>query len=876
MDRAPTLALRYDAEPALDARGLFLAGLEHLRRLAGRTWTDHNLHDPGITMLELLAYALTELSYRAQFPVADLVAGPAAARQFWRARDALPCEPLSAADYRRLLIDLPGVKNAWLLPHLLTVYADTRRRELRRTDPGTPGVRAVALRGLFDVRLDFMDDRDTADQRAEVIDAVRRTLARHRNLCQEFVDVTEVRTIELAVCAEVELQRDADAHAVGAAIMMAWRASLAPPVPNHSLADRLAEGLDAPSVFEGPSLTMGFIDDGDLKASELPAEVRLSDLIAATMRVDGVAAVRDLTANALDDQGQALPLVEAWRVPLPAGTRARLAATAGRLVLHKRGVPVLAWSFNAVPPSVVRALAALQDAARRKVETARADDLPLPQGRDRALASYVSVQRDFPAIYGLADKPLPDSASALRRAQAMQLAGYLLLFEQWLTNLCAQLAAAPDMLSVEPAHLQALRESFEAEPVAARREWRHQRAQRVGAGPQAGGLPQADALYAAALTDAALAAALERRAEAAVRWQANLDHLLARVGEDFGAYLDVMAGAFGASDAQAIGDRCRFLSEAGALARERGLAHDASAAAASLWNSVNVSGLERRLARLLGIVRSERRDLALPAFDDRAEVDADAGGEFHFRVRERLTDRVLLRSSSGHATREAAQAALAKAIERAQQAAAYLRAASTAGHLFSIVDEGGAVLALSDERFADEVALAHAIDSLIRTVCIHYGGEGMHCIEGLALRLVDDDDRALVCVDPDCADCADDDPFSYRLHFVLPAYAGRFQDAAFRDFAEQTIREQTPAHLLPKVCWVDRDDMTAVDAAYRAWITLPEGAASAARREATAALRDVLARAKNIHPARRLFDCTTDEEKPYFVLGRSALGTEAR
>jgi len=157
-----------------------------------------------------------------------------------------------------------------------------------------------------------------------------------------------------------------------------------------------------------------------------------------------------------------------------------------------------------------------------------------------------------------------------------------------------------------------------------------------------------------------------------------------------------------------------------------------------------------------------------------------------------------------------------------------------------------------------------------------YPTEGMYCIEGLALRLVDDEDRAEICTDTNCVDCSDDDPFSYRVHFVLPAYAGRFQDEGFRRFAEQTIREQTPAHLLPKVCWVGRDDMAEVEAKYRVWITLPASASAPARREATAELRAALAYAKNVYPARQLFDCTSEEELAYFVLGRAALGTEPR
>ena len=36
-------------------------GLEHIRALSGRIWTYHNLHDPGVTTLEVLCYALTDL-----------------------------------------------------------------------------------------------------------------------------------------------------------------------------------------------------------------------------------------------------------------------------------------------------------------------------------------------------------------------------------------------------------------------------------------------------------------------------------------------------------------------------------------------------------------------------------------------------------------------------------------------------------------------------------------------------------------------------------------------------------------------------------------------------------------------------------------------
>ena len=51
---------------ALDHSALFSVGIEHVRKLASEIWTDYNAHDPGVTALEVLSYALTDLSFRAE------------------------------------------------------------------------------------------------------------------------------------------------------------------------------------------------------------------------------------------------------------------------------------------------------------------------------------------------------------------------------------------------------------------------------------------------------------------------------------------------------------------------------------------------------------------------------------------------------------------------------------------------------------------------------------------------------------------------------------------------------------------------------------------------------------------------------------------
>ena len=49
-------------------------GLDHIASFSGKIWTDHNTHDPGITILELLCYALTDLGYHTRLNIDEIVA----------------------------------------------------------------------------------------------------------------------------------------------------------------------------------------------------------------------------------------------------------------------------------------------------------------------------------------------------------------------------------------------------------------------------------------------------------------------------------------------------------------------------------------------------------------------------------------------------------------------------------------------------------------------------------------------------------------------------------------------------------------------------------------------------------------------------------
>lgn len=105
--------------PAEDFAGLRRQGIKYIEQTGSDHWTDYNTSDPGITMLEAVSYAITDLAYRTGFEIKDLLASEKPTKDAWKqvfytARQILPNSPLTISDYRKLLIDIKGVRNAWI------------------------------------------------------------------------------------------------------------------------------------------------------------------------------------------------------------------------------------------------------------------------------------------------------------------------------------------------------------------------------------------------------------------------------------------------------------------------------------------------------------------------------------------------------------------------------------------------------------------------------------------------------------------------------------------------------------------------------------------------------------------------------------------
>lgn len=123
---------RRDKEDNLYER-LQKQSLKMIQQLSGNRWTDYNEHDPGITLLDALNYALLELDYAFEAPFEEYLTDPEKNELDIRKTGLLPPDEIfapvivTAKDYESLFMSVENVRNCRLSlndHHLYTITID--------------------------------------------------------------------------------------------------------------------------------------------------------------------------------------------------------------------------------------------------------------------------------------------------------------------------------------------------------------------------------------------------------------------------------------------------------------------------------------------------------------------------------------------------------------------------------------------------------------------------------------------------------------------------------------------------------------------------------------------------------------------------------
>lgn len=459
---------------------LFKLGRDHIATFSGKLWTDYNVHDPGITILEMLCYALTDLGYRTRLNTNEILA-PASKSEhennFFTPEQVLTVNPLTITDYRKMLVDIKGVRNAWLVPasqQEIPLYSGGDLESLSYTPSGQKEVlcdkklldvedliaKEVVLNGLYDVYIDVepiltdIDEAcgDASEQTGDILAKVKERLHQHRNLGEDFRDIRILKDEEIGICIDVELYPDAQPDDVLGELYNALDDFFSPRLKFYSLRELLDKGTPIEKIFEGrpytlaykepalnnisPKYSHGFVDVDQLEKQELPTVIYASDVYKRLMKVEGVRAIKSLYLRNFI-AGNAKTDGEEWMLHLTKNHRPVFSLTRSVFNFYKGVLRLPVSSKNTVEDRFKKRLADFQKSKYLPEEL----DLQIPYGKHRSdLGSYYSIQNEFPLVYRIGKGQMPETEQAERKVKALQLKAYLSFFDQLLANYLAQLA----------------------------------------------------------------------------------------------------------------------------------------------------------------------------------------------------------------------------------------------------------------------------------------------------------------------------------------------------------------------------------------------------------------------------------------------------
>ncbi len=906
-------------------------GIEYIEKLGGQLWTDYNSHDPGITTLEVLSYAITDLGMRMNLKMEDILTSDDATKdihtQFLKATEILPSRPLTELDYRKLFIDINlvaghqrPIRNCWLVPKEEALYVDCKTGKLDFKPIGQK-TQSFTVKGLYDLYVDYAEDIDNDGVGCEKSNVNIQILDRYhanRGLCEDLAEIKEVETQKVAVCARIGLVNKADEELVHAKVIRAINNYLSPEVHFYSLKQMLDKGLPTDQIFEGPVLDNGFIDTEELKNSQLRREVRLSDLISEIMKIEGVKEIHEISIAGCDN---VIKQNNDWLICIEKGRKPELCELSS--FSYSKG----ALPLNINDEKVQEYLETLKKEEEILRENARQNkELPLPKGTSYDIGNYATILNEFPDTYGVGISGIIGNQTPEREALAKQLKGYLLFFDQILASYFKHLEKVKEVLSVNGN----LKRTFFTQALKNIKGFDEL-------------VPDYDTDSEDVLTDSLyeeLDNSVERRNEV-------LDHLISRFAETFSDYTFLMKSLYGKStDEIVLSNKEKFLKEYTSLSKDRGLGYNYTLIGDSdIWNTRNISGVQKRIARLLGIKDYSQRNLSQSPVSITQTVNTNGKPIYSWKIKDTLGN-IILSSVNTFQIEYAATKNLNEAIYQTIQidqedlenaledlkelgekgklnndliGNMKIRFSSGGNYYFDIVEdaEGKNIIATHKRTnpYANLKALKDGIRETVKYFKYEFTEEGIFLIEHLLLKPTTKDYKLMggigcmsiggsfkvmydveeknTTTDPikyseafmsSCEEgCETDvfDPYSYRVSVVLPGFAYRFQDPDFRRYAETVIRQEIPAHVLAKICWVgDRlsekqtaqNDLSEFEVAFKKYLSDKSKNNIVNLGNSITDLLTALSHLNNIYRPGRLLDCAMEDNDGLdgkLILGQS-------
>ncbi|WP_019605855.1 hypothetical protein [Teredinibacter turnerae] len=380
--------------------------VDAVQKLAASRWTDYNLHDPGITILESLCYALTDINHRTDYAIENLLADEnheLGLRQHGLSapNDAFQMRPLTATEIADYLCRK--------IPELASASIQETKVKTKASEVG------CTLPWLHKIYVTAWASSNSSKQMQELKAKVVTQYHRVRNLGNALYAVVPTKRVNVALSGDIYLNEEVgESGKVEQALAAMYFCVLS------YLVTAKFHGTGEPMV--------ALLNE----IHKVPGVVTTSHLALIGVTADG-RLDKPVSSSVFADPRYALRLQLSTIV----------GASAMRVFVRNRQVSVDAAGIQELIHSLEEAH---QLQRRMQRDAPPTESIAAPH---KELLSYISVQNHFPANYGINAFGLPASASPQRKGQAKQLKGYLTLFDQLLVDHLAMLDSIKTFLSTD-------------------------------------------------------------------------------------------------------------------------------------------------------------------------------------------------------------------------------------------------------------------------------------------------------------------------------------------------------------------------------------------------------------------------------------------
>lgn len=440
----------------LDINDLYNEGVSIIQSYSSDYWTDFNEHDPGVTILENVVFAITDLCSRMGYDTADYLLDEQGNldlenQSLFEPKNILTSHPVTIADLRKILIDsVEEVSNLWI-------------------EPRHDNLKVKGLYNLFVLpKQEIYFSTPDPDYHKSVRDTLRKkiidTWSGIRNLGEDLAidGISVLEKKDIYVHTRIVVESNSSFEEILAGIILQIDGYFNPQIIPKTIEEMLSDGHTLDQIYEGPLLSKGFIADESLEINR-PVKITKAKILSLIARVSGIAFVEELSLSDSDESPisageEEIRIEEGFFPRLCFETNKEDPLREQQLLKRHNRTSFLTISlqrknskkFLDVSFDETIKILRRNQAIKLRVYTLQTDAKEkslVPNRRFKDFKTYYSIQNQFPAIYAINQYGISKYEPADRQAQALQLKAYLLLFEQILANLAAQIGNLKSLYS---------------------------------------------------------------------------------------------------------------------------------------------------------------------------------------------------------------------------------------------------------------------------------------------------------------------------------------------------------------------------------------------------------------------------------------------